>query len=209
MPDSTLNTAHLNNCLDLWCAGDLKGRDSLARLATARLEPLARKMLRGFPNVHRWEETDDVLQNAIMRLLHTLANIRPDSTRDFFNLAAVHIRRELLDLARHHRKRTGQTEPGAEESGADPLAQLPEQAAGMAELERWSSFHENVESLPVEEREVVGLIFYHGWTQAQVAELFSISDRTVRRRWEEALQKLRSQETGDRGQGTGGRGVRS
>ena len=35
---------------------------------------------------------------ALLRLLRSLQAIRPGSTRDFFNLAAVHIRRELLDL---------------------------------------------------------------------------------------------------------------
>ena len=47
-----------------------------------------------------------------------------------------------------------------------------------------------VEKLPAEEREVVGLIFYHGWKQAEVADLFGISERTVRRRWESAKEKL-------------------
>jgi DNA-directed RNA polymerase specialized sigma24 family protein len=47
-----------------------------------------------------------------------------------------------------------------------------------------------VADLPTEEREIVGLIFYHGWTQAAVAELFQANERTVRRRWEAALLRL-------------------
>jgi DNA-directed RNA polymerase specialized sigma24 family protein len=39
-----------------------------------------------------------------------------------------------------------------------------------------------VERLLVEEREVVGLRFYHGWSEADIAALFSITERTVRRR---------------------------
>ena len=46
------------------------------------------------------------------------------------------------------------------------------------------------EALPAEEREVVGLIFYHGWEQAKVAELFQVNERTVRRRWQSAMLKL-------------------
>ena len=60
----------------------------------------------------------------------------------------------------------------------------------LEDLERWCLFHQQVEQLPPEEREVVGLIFYHEWTQAQVAELFQVNVRTVRRRWESAMQKL-------------------
>jgi DNA-directed RNA polymerase specialized sigma24 family protein len=37
---------------------------------------------------------------------------------------------------------------------------------------------------------VVGLIFYQGWTQAQVAEVLGVNVRTVRRRWEAALVRL-------------------
>jgi len=63
-------------------------------------ERLARRMLRAYPNVQRWAQTDDVVQNSLMRLLHTLENLRPPPRpRDFFNLAAVHVRRELLDMA--------------------------------------------------------------------------------------------------------------
>ena len=48
----------------------------------------------------------------------------------------------------------------------------------------------HVERLPVEEREVVGLIYYHGWTQQQVAELLGVSERTVRRHWVSAVARL-------------------
>ncbi|MBN8909704.1 MAG: hypothetical protein J0H99_24595, partial [Rhodospirillales bacterium] len=47
-----------------------------------------------------FDYSGDVIQASWMRLLKTLENLRPESMRDFFNLAAVHVRRELLDLAR-------------------------------------------------------------------------------------------------------------
>ena len=28
------------------------------------------------------------------------------------------------------------------------------------------------------------LTFYHGWTQAEIAELFQVDERTIRRRWQ-------------------------
>jgi len=60
----------------------------------------------------------------------------------------------------------------------------------LEDLEWWYLFHQQVAQLPVEEREVMGLVFDHGWTQAQVAELFQVSIRTVRRRWESTMVKL-------------------
>src|SRR5262249_56346137 len=83
-------------------AGGAPGRDDLPRRVAPPREARARRMLRRFPAVHRWEQTDDVLQNAQLRLLRALQAVTPDSTRAFFGLAAEQIRRELLDLARRY-----------------------------------------------------------------------------------------------------------
>jgi RNA polymerase sigma-70 factor (ECF subfamily) len=173
-------------------AGDPAAADHLLRGVAARLQIMARQMLRRFPNVHRWADTDDVLQNALVRLLHTLEQLRPSSAREFYNLAAIHIRRELLDLARFHgrRERAGILPPG------DPLPDQPDPedsidlVEALTDIEKWSLFHQEVENLPEEEREVVALTFYHGWQRAQVAEFLQISERTVIRRWKSALWKI-------------------
>jgi RNA polymerase sigma-70 factor (ECF subfamily) len=191
MTEPTFNTTELHHWLAQYRAGDPAAADALLRATCGRLEALARKMLRGFPRVRLHVQTDDVLQNALVRLLRALETLEPGSMRDFFNLAAVLIRRELLDLARHFRgiiqhedRRVGQTEPEGRQ--AEPEARTDEPQ----DLERWARFHEEVERLPVEEREVVSLVFYHGWTQAQVAELYGVTIRTVQRRWQTALFQL-------------------
>jgi RNA polymerase sigma-70 factor (ECF subfamily) len=56
---------------------------------------------------------------------------------------------------------------------------VPDQAEEARDLEDWSAFHEALERLPAREREVVSLVFYHHWTQAQIAELFQVTVRTV------------------------------
>ncbi|HJZ56830.1 MAG TPA: hypothetical protein VKE74_17815, partial [Gemmataceae bacterium] len=83
MADSSLNSVMLQKCLERWQAGDREAADELLRLAGARLEKLARRMCRNFPNVRDWTETSDVLQNSLIRLLRTLQNMRPLTTRDF------------------------------------------------------------------------------------------------------------------------------
>ena len=192
-PDPSLNSMALQQYLDRWQAGDRAAADELLNVAGKRLEKLARRMCKSFPNVRDWAETGDVLQNSLIRLLRTLQSMRPATTRDFFNLAAVHIRRELLDLARHYKGRgwqsldapvvgDGETTPRPR---AEPSEPVPE------EFDLWTKFHEAVDQLPVEEREVVGLVFYHGWTQQQIAELFQVDERTIRRRWVSACNKLR------------------
>jgi RNA polymerase sigma-70 factor (ECF subfamily) len=58
------------------------------------------------------------------------------------------------------------------------------------DLERWTAFHEAVDGLPEEEREVVGLLFYHGLTKEQAAALLDVSERTVQRRWRAAMTRV-------------------
>ena len=88
MADETLHTTKMARLVDRLRAGDAAASDELLRGAAARLDRLARKMLRGFPNVGRWAEAEDVLQNASLRLLKSLREVRPASTRQFFQLAA-------------------------------------------------------------------------------------------------------------------------
>lgn len=193
MPDPHFDTIQLQRWIELWQAGDATAADELLQAAAQRLEHLTRKMLRGFPNVRVGAETNDVLQGALIRLLKTLGNIQPESTRHFYRLAALHIRRELLDLARTFQRQRLNPFPvpaGDESSQGGGLSQVPARDEAEEDLEAWCRFHEAVEELPIEEREVVGLVFYHGWTQARVAELFQINVRTVRRWWEAALVKL-------------------
>jgi RNA polymerase sigma-70 factor (ECF subfamily) len=194
MPEPEISTIQLHHWLERMRAGDAAARNELLQSLCSRLERLARKMLRRFPSVQRWEQSDDVLQNALLRLFRALEHVQPASVDAFFGLAAEQMRRELLDLARHY---LGPHGMGAHHSShPDALPSMsPSEAMAPADqpedLERWFHFHEEVERLPAEEREVVGLVFYHGWTQSQVAELFQVDVRTIRRRWQAALLRLR------------------
>ncbi len=201
MANRSVDTLDLRRWLDRIEAGDLAARNELLRGVGRRLERLARKMIRQFPAVRRWTDTADVLQNATLRLLRALDAVRPASTHEFYSLAATQIRRELLDLARHFYGPHGEGANHASVAlpGAPPPAEPPARD-DPDDLQGWCAFHEQVERLPAEEREVVGLVFYHGWTQAQVAELLQIAERTVRRRWDAALIKLH-QVLGGRHQG--------
>jgi RNA polymerase sigma-70 factor (ECF subfamily) len=174
--------------------GDLAAREEMLRVVHARLERLARKMLLRFPAVGRWEETGDLLQNAVLRLLRALEEVEPTSVRDFFGLAAEQMRRELLDLARHYRSRrihgpSHAADPERSDSGVSGL-EPPATSEDPDELDKWCAFHEAVERLPLGQREVVSLIYYHGWTQGEVADHLSISKRTVQRHWAAAMLTL-------------------
>ena len=177
-----IHTAELR---DLLARSDATARDELLRRVGGNLERMARKLLHAYPSVRRWEGTDDVLQNATMRLLRALKDVTPANPRQFFALAAEQIRRELLDLARHY---YGPRGIGANHaSGAFDAADGHTDASG---LDEWSEFHERVAQLPDDEREIVGLIHYQELPQAEVARLLGVDLRTVERRWQHARLRL-------------------
>ena len=184
MPDSPANTTQLQALLN---EGDEAAYGKLLSIASTRLHKLARKMLRDFPKLRRWEQTDDVFQTAAMRLHRSLSEVKPDSVGQFFGLAATQIRRTLIDLARHHYGPEGQA--ANQESGTNNdhkgNADSPETLAS------WAEFHEQVEKLPDDQREVFQLLWYSGTTQREAAELLDISERTVLRRYCRARLQLK------------------
>jgi RNA polymerase sigma-70 factor (ECF subfamily) len=193
MADVAPNTAQLEGYLERMRAGDTTARDELFRRVCGRLERLTRKMLRDFPAVHRWAQTDDVLQNALVRLLRALPEVQPATLREFFGLSAEQIRRELLDLARHYFGPHGPGANHATHDGSDsqpPAYDKPDQTHEPSTLAAWCEFHRQVRTLPADEREVVDLLFYQELTQAEAARLSGVTVRTVQRRWQSALLKL-------------------
>ena len=203
--DRDFDTVRLQRLVTQWRDGDAEARNELVRTTLTRMETLARRMLREFPAVRRWEETVDILQRSALRLMRSLEAVDFESTADFFRLAAAHIRRELIDLARHYRGiRVGGNVLHAPlvmdvstDEGSTPSTEPRDSAPGIEELERWAAFHETVERLPSPERETFSLTFYHGWTQTQIAELVKVDERTIRRRWQAACLKLHEELGGE------------
>jgi RNA polymerase sigma factor (sigma-70 family) len=172
-------------------AGDPIARNDLLAATCERLRRLTRKMLRSYPGVRRWEQTDDVLQNATLRLWKALERMTPDSTRHYFHLAGVQIRRELIDLARHHYGPHGSAAHHASDAGNGPPAhERPDLSSDPARLASWCEFHAQVDALPEEEREVFELIWYQGMTQAEAMQILNMPERTLQRCWRNARLKL-------------------
>ena len=93
------HTTQLQNLIDQATKGDDSAWDAALRHVCERLRSLASRMMRTNQRVRRWAETDDVLQNSLIRLHRSLSEVRPESPRQFYGLATTHMRRELIDLA--------------------------------------------------------------------------------------------------------------
>ncbi len=190
------DTTQFQRLLDGWAAGDDAARNQLLERAAQRLLKLTRRMLHNYPHLRRWEETDDVFQNAILRLYRSLGDVRPDSVRGFFALAATQIRRTLIDLARHHFCPEGSAARHHSDVGSSDASagKTDSRMAGADEppetLDAWARFHEAVELLPTEERDAFSLIWYGEATQKEAAALLGISERTVLRRLVRARLQL-------------------
>jgi len=137
-----LDTTSLHDLVARFQAGENSALHALIRRTEERLVLFTRRMLARFPAVQAKEETDDILQNALIRLTRALRQETPRSVQEFFGLATVQIHRELLDLARSHARRPTVSLKG------DP----PDQADDSSELDRWTALHEAVERLPADRR---------------------------------------------------------
>jgi RNA polymerase sigma-70 factor (ECF subfamily) len=197
MAEPSDQTLQIQGWIDRLRGGDESARQELLNCACERLTRLTHKMLKGYPRVRRWEETGDVLQKAMMRLYRALENVQPASVVDFFRLAALNIRRELLDLVKHYYGPQGAgahhatigPKAGGEDGPPSPLDQAQADDSPNR-LAFWTEFHQEVDRLPDEDREVFDLLWYQGLSQAEAAKALGISERTIKRRWQSARLRL-------------------
>ena len=191
-------TARIHRWVERLQAGDESALNELIVHFEQRLRSLTRKMIREFPLVQRSEQTDDVFQQAVLRLCRALKAVSPGNTRELIRLSAAQVRRELLNLTRYYKSRPSvqlveQLGPDGEGRFSQtvrldptPLSQEPATAETPSVLENWTEFHQVVATLPEAEREVFDLVFYQGMTQSEVASIQDVSLKTVRKRWNSA-----------------------
>ena len=199
MENSSQGSAEqIQKCLDRLQAGDSKALEDLFHVAQRQLLGLVEKMFTAEARLQRWEQSEDVLQKTLLRLWTALDSTRPKTVREFFGLSALQIRRELIDLARHYF--------GPQGIGSNYESVIPADKGESASfppfdpadhyhdpddlVEKWARFHELVEILPSEEREVTSLIYYHDWKRKDVDELLNISEKTVTKSWKSATEKI-------------------
>ncbi len=197
MAEPAVDSSPTQDLLDRLSQGDDAASPALIRHSSQRLESLARHMLRGYPALRRWVETDDVLQNSLIRLWRALESVKVESPRHFMSLSALQIRRELIDLARRYFGPEGlaanQESHADDESAGQNNIDVADLSHEPATLAQWCELHEQIGSLPDHEREVVDLLYYDGLSQAEAANMLGVSVRTVQRRWHSALQLLHEQ----------------
>lgn len=164
-------------------------RQDVIDYCVERMKAAVRTQLADFRRLREFETSDDIVQNATVRLLKAFDAVGPESVFDIHGLSALVIRRELINLTRHYF--------GPQGHGTNTITVGDSRIDGVTEddsTDPWAAIHvhEAVETLDAEMRVVVDLMFYQGLTQEQAAEVLGIGVATVRRRWRQARAILGS-----------------
>ncbi len=162
--------------------GDLAAAEALCAAAYPELRRLAHARLRGAPR-STLVDTTGLVHEWWLRFARR-EGVPVRSRAHFLRYASRAMRSIIVDLAR--RRRAARRGGGAARLGLSegPVARQAE--AGAAEILR---VHEALEALAaVDARlaQVVELRFFGGLTEAEIAEVAGVTDRTVRRDWEKA-----------------------
>jgi RNA polymerase sigma factor (sigma-70 family) len=154
-------------------------RELLER-AVGRLRQLCSTLLyQSYPRLTRPPvnlETDELLGGVVAGLLTAMRTVRPPTVRQFFGLAAQHMRWQLNDLAR----RLDERPAAAALPEAGVAAQPSSTASGLTPDGR--RMLGVIEGLPEVEREVFDLVGIQALTHAEAAAVVGVSEKTVQRR---------------------------
>src|SRR5438045_1385889 len=168
-------TLAMQSLLDRMNAGDPRAKNDLITRANDRLAVVARRLLRSFPKVRVEEETVGIVNEAYPRLDKALADVKPETVRQFLGLASLKMRQTLLDMVRRMTGRGEDERPdvvpldapraGADgdRKGMDP----PAEGDDIFARARAMDVLQAIESLSESQREVVELLYFQGFNQPE------------------------------------------
>lgn len=129
---------------------------------------------------------EEVAQDTFLKLW-TRANIYSPKKGALLAWLLTITRRTALDRIRLEKRRPEFGSPTDPEEtwrlSADPDSQTEEA--------RWRSLHFALQDLPVEQRQVIELAYYHGMSQSQIAEYLAAPLGTIKTRLRLGMEKLR------------------
>ena len=155
--------------------------------AVRRLHQLCATLLhRSYPRLTRPPlnlQSDEMRSAVVERLLKALREARPANVRQFFALAAQHMRWELNDLSRRldEQPRAVAAIDGLIPAPAGSDSGLTPECRRIIEV---------IDALPADEREVFDLVRIQGMTQVEAAEVLGVAPKTVKRRLDRGLLLL-------------------
>ena len=186
---STEETIRLKRGIERLNAGDPSVRGELINIATQRLIGLTSHLRGEFQGLDDGRSSNEIFQSASLRLYQALHEAPIQDVRHFYRMAAIHIRRELIQICNDCQA----LGPAANEARSDVAAAAADGRISPEELQGWAHFHHTVDALPQTEREVFELIWYHEMSREEAADLLGLPIHDVRRLWRSARLNLHEQ----------------
>jgi len=191
-------------------AGNMAARDRLFARLNDRVCRIARQMLHGrFSQIEQYEQTDDIVQEAYLRLLQKWDSVTAPApgavalcADEYLTRTATLLRDVLVELARKHLGRITlkprkvslhASGPGGVGLGHDPESETHDPA----KLVLFIEFYEAMRDLPPDLRQVVDWHWCHEFSHRQVAQRLGIAEKTSEKRWQKARLQLAKRFNGD------------
>ncbi len=173
---TSLNSGKITELLYQIEQGNLAAHDELARLVRASLKRIAANRLRRERPDHLYQ-TSDLVQEAYLRLFR-IKNIQWEGREHFFKVAAMQMRRILVDYARRERPE-GQDNLALEDVPGLTLNADP----SILEVNRML---DNLAQIDPRRALIVELRHFGGYKIEEIAEITRIPLGTVKRHWASA-----------------------
>jgi RNA polymerase sigma factor (sigma-70 family) len=170
----------IEECLSRLKAGDQTAWNDLMSLAFDRLiDQCGRIIQQELSRPNPLITANSVLAEVYGRLRKAMEseNVRPQTAREFYGLAARNIRWQIQDMIR--KPSHGQSEEGVLENLAGSRGMTTE----LLDREKWRRFWTAVDTLTPADREVFDLIWIHGMSQYEAADALGISRNQVDTVW--------------------------
>ena len=163
--------------------GDAEAHNQLASLVRAQLKRIAANRLRHERPDHLYQ-TSDLVQEAYVRLFK-MKNVQWEGREHFFKMAAVQMRRILIEYARHAYR---------DNPVRVSLAEVPGLSFNAGrDLLRLDEILYDLEKIDPRRAEVVVLRYFGGYQLDEIARLTGLSLATVKRYWASAKAFIKLQ----------------
>jgi len=180
-PDAAL--PEITRLLQQAAIGDRAALDAVYASLYPELKRIARSRLRQQGRADGINTTL-LVHESFVRLVGA-RGLRLEDRRHFFAYAAKTMRNIIIDSAREHlAERRG--------GGAEHVTLGDAEVAGVADtgtsdqLVRVNDALHELETVDPELAELVEMRYFGGYSEAEIAELHGVAERTVRRRWDKA-----------------------
>lgn len=190
MADSHSPSPDVTALLTRLSDGDATAMSSLFDLLYHELRRIAVAEMRAERKEHTLQPTA-LVHEAFVRLADQSAPL--DNRRHFFGVAAIAMRRILVEHARARgAAKRGANAPHLPLEGMD-VAAVTEEAV---DIEALDSALTRLATLDARQAQIVELRYFAGLSVGQTAELIGISPRTVKRQWQMSRAWLRREVSG-------------